>query len=293
MPKSPETMPFTFDSLYVYLIISVGTLSICVWAVYQLVAPYRNLERAVRNIGEDLNTPSIPERGSHEVRSVIRAINTMQARLKNHMSEREYLAAALAHGLRTPLTRIKIRCELANSRAIQPIVQDVREIEKIVNSVLEFSRSGIEGQPTEKIELVSLIQDVCTKASQAHFQSPENGDPLSVVVRGNAVFLSRAITNLVDNAIRHAGTAVVHLEMQGDNVSIIVEDEGKGIPEAELENVLKPFHRLESSRNRETGGTGLGLSIADNIARAHKGTLQVQNRNPTGLRAVFTLPVLR
>eukprot|EP01035_Chromulina_nebulosa_P003944 gene3944-5388_t len=194
--KSPATAPLTSGNLYLYALVAAVPLIICFWAVRQLVWPYRRLERAVHRLGEDLNAPEIPERGDYEVRSVIRAINTMQRRLKDHLSEREHLAAALAHDLRTPLTRMKIRCELSKSATVQLVRGDIREIERIVNSVLEFSRAGTASGPRDKVDLSSLVQDVCGDFPEAAFESLPPELARAAVVRANTTFLARAVTNL-------------------------------------------------------------------------------------------------
>jgi signal transduction histidine kinase len=292
VPKSPPTGPLTSGNLYIYALVAAVPLVICFWAVRQLVWPYRRLERAVRRLGEDLNAPEIAERGDYEVRSVIRAINTMQQRLKNHLSEREHLAAALAHDLRTPLTRMKIRCELSKSSTVQLVRQDIREIERIVNSVLEFSRAETSTGPRDKVDLSSLVQDICDNYPEARFEGLPADRARAAVVRANTTFLNRAVTNLVENAVRHAGAARVSITPADGWVSISVEDDGKGIPPGEIENVVKPFYRVESSRNKDTGGTGLGLAITDSVARSHGGRLELKNRPEGGLKASIVLPML-
>jgi signal transduction histidine kinase len=290
--KTPDTMPLTFGNLYVYVLVALVPLLISVWAIGQLVWPYRRLERAVRRLGEDLNTPEIPERGSYEVRAVIRAINTMQARLKDHLSEREHLAAALAHDLRTPLTRMKIRCELSKSATVQLVRGDIREIEKIVNSVLEFSRAGTATGPVDKVELTSLVQDVCDNFPEAAYRKASPGQHKQAVVRANATFLTRAVTNLVENAVRHGGSAEVSVTPTEGWVTVEILDNGRGIPPEELANVVKPFYRMETSRNRDTGGTGLGLAISDTVAHSLGGRLELTNRAEGGLCARLVLPVV-
>jgi signal transduction histidine kinase len=289
--KSPQSAPLTSANLYLYALVAAVPLIVCFWAVRQLVWPYRRLERAVHRLGEDFNAPEIPERGDYEVRSVIRAINTMQHRLKDHLSEREHLAAALAHDLRTPLTRMKIRCELSKSPTVQLIRGDIREIERIVTSVLEFSRAETATGPRDKVDLVSLVQDICDNYPEAVLESLPADRGRGAVVRANTTFLTRAVTNLVENAVRHAGNARVSIVPGEGAVAITVEDDGRGIPPDELEAVVKPFYRLESSRNKDTGGTGLGLAITDSVARSHGGKLELSNRAEGGLRASIVLPL--
>jgi signal transduction histidine kinase len=288
--KSPETTPLTTENLYIYALVAIVPLIVCFWAIWQLVWPYRRLERAVRRLGEDFNAPPIHERGDYEVRSVIRAINAMQGRLKDHIAEREHLAAALAHDLRTPLTRMKIRCELSKSQTVQLLRADIREIEHIVNSVLEFSRAESATAPRDKVDVVSLVQDICDNYPDAMLVSMP-ASHARAVVRANTTFLNRAVTNLVENAVRHAGSARASISASEGWVTISVEDDGKGIPPQELENVVKPFYRVETSRNKDTGGTGLGLAITDSVARSHGGRLGLANRPEGGLKAQITLPL--
>jgi signal transduction histidine kinase len=186
---------------------------------------------------------------------------------------------------------MKIRCELSKSPTVQLVRQDIREIERIVNSVLEFSRAETSSGPRDKVDLVSLVQDICDNYPEAMLASLPADRARAAVVRANPTFLTRAVTNLVENAVRHGGSAQVSIVPSEGWVTIAVEDNGKGIPPAELENVVKPFYRVESSRNKDTGGTGLGLAITDSVARSHGGRLELSNRPEGGLRASVVLPV--
>lgn len=288
---SPPPALFSLDNLYWYLLFGVCILLLCVWAIVQLTAPYRRLEAAVLRIGENIKAPPIPETGGRELRTVIRALNSMQGRLKDYVEEREHLAAALAHDLRTPLTRMKLRCEVPNGEQDMALMEaDVRELENIVRSMLDYANESAGGETMERIELVSLVEALCDQFPQAHFAGEEEARA-SVVVAGRAVSLRRCLSNLIDNAIRHGGGATVAVEAHGGQVDVTVEDEGPGIPPDEIESVMKPFYRLERSRNRQTGGSGLGLAIAERVARGHGGSLRLKNRQAGGLRAILSLPV--
>ena len=288
---SPPPALLALDNIYWYLLFGFCILLLCVWAIVQLTAPYRRLERAVLRIGEDIKAPPIPETGGQELRTVIRALNSMQATLRDYVEEREHLAAALAHDLRTPLTRMKLRCEVPEGEGDLALMEaDVRELENIVRSVLDYANESAGGEPVERIELVSLVEAVCDRFPKARVAGNEETRE-AVVVRGRAVSLQRCFSNLIDNAIRHGGGASVSVEARGGQAELVVEDEGPGIPDDEIGNVLKPFYRLERSRNRQTGGSGLGLAIADRVARRHGGSLTLENRVGGGLRAVLSLPM--
>jgi signal transduction histidine kinase len=137
-----------------------------------------------------------------------------------------------------------------------------------------------------------MVQDICDNYPEATYCNLPASRARAAVVRANATFLNRAVTNLVENAVRHGGGARVSIEPTEGWVTISVEDNGKGIPLEEIENVVRPFYRVEGSRNKDTGGTGLGLAITDSVARSHGGRLELANRPEGGLKASIVLPML-
>jgi signal transduction histidine kinase len=260
------------------------------WAVIQLTAPYRRLERAVTKISRDLNTPPLVESGSREARATIRAVNIMQSRIRDYVADRENLAAALAHDLRTPLTRLKLRTELMrSSKDTAQLRSDIDELEAIVASVIDFASAGRTQEEPTRVDIISLVETICDDFPQAAISAATRAMH-RLVIPAHPVQLGRCLRNLVENAVRYAGSATVSVVENDATVEVRVEDTGPGIPEEKIEAVLKPFVRLESSRNHAFGGTGLGLAIAESIARAHGGSLRLENRSAGGLRAILKLP---
>jgi signal transduction histidine kinase len=197
-------------------------------------------------------------------------VNIMQSRLRDYVSDRENLAAALAHDLRTPLTRMKLRCELMRSSKDKQLLQgDIEQLEAIVASV--------------------ILATICDEVPTATV-APETEALHRVVISAHPVQLTRCLRNLVENAVRYGGAAQASVVDHGTTIEIHVDDEGPGIPQEKLAEVIKPFVRLEASRNQAFGGTGLGLAIAESIARSHGGSLILVNRQPRGLRATVSLP---
>jgi signal transduction histidine kinase len=214
----------------------------------------------------------------------------MQRKLQQYVSDREYLAAALAHDLRTPITRMKLRCELlGKTRNKSLLLTDLSELERITQSVVDFATLNTVEENVEQIDLVSLVDVIVDGFPRARisFEQPASG---FLVVEAKPTAVRRGISNLIENAMRYADTAAVRIIETGEMVDIVVEDDGPGIPEEQLLNVVRPFYRLEDSRNRLTGGTGLGLAIVDEVARGHGGSLTLSNRSGEGLRAVLSLP---
>jgi signal transduction histidine kinase len=290
VPVTPEPSILTAGSVPLYVGVAIAIVLLSLWAIRQLTAPYTVLERAVKDIGDDLNRPRLSETGSREAKAAARAINAMQGKLQDYVAEREHLAAALAHDLRTPLTRMRLRMELLkDARLRRSLTADLAEIEAITRSVVELANDEFVHDEEERIELVSLIEAVCDGFPQSEvvFQPARDS---RVVCSGRPVALRRCLANLIDNAVKYGRRADVSLMVREGTVEIAVEDQGTGIPDGKIEDMFKPFTRLETSRNRQTGGMGLGLTIARSIARAHGGEVRMERREGAGMRAVLALP---
>ena len=289
-PRSPPPALLAPQTLAWYVAFSLLVLAVSAWAVRQLTSPYRQLARAVTMIGHDLRVAPIDEGSSNAARGLIRAINAMQQRLKDHVEDYEYLAVALAHDLRTPLTRIRLRCELIAQEEGQKIAGDVRDIEEIVTSVLEFARSGISTVANETVDLLALAQS--TAEDFPGIEVCEDTGAVPLLVTSDSTGLKRCLFNLIQNARCYGDSVQIILRMEQDKAVIAVEDNGPGIPQGEIGSVLRPFYRGESSRNRASGGIGLGLAITHRIVQSLGGQLELQNRREGGLRAVIRLPQL-
>lgn len=290
MPLTPPSSILNGQTLLLLAAVGAFVTVMSIWALRRLTAPYRMLESAVKRIGEDLKSPALPEVGSREYRSVAHAVNAMQARLRDYVEDREQLAAALAHDLRTPLTRIKLRLELLkNSKIRTALMHDLGDIEAISRSVVDFATYEVKDEKAERIDLWSLVDSIADDYREVSF---EGFDPQAreLVCIGRPVALRRCITNLVDNAVTYGGKAYLSLSRQGDDIVLTIRDEGPGIPQAKLDAVFRPFTRVEGSRNRQTGGLGLGLTIARTIARSFGGDIRLENRPGGGLITELRVP---
>ncbi|MEP9372658.1 ATP-binding protein [Mesorhizobium sp. KR1-2] len=290
MPSTPLSPILTTQSLPLYASVVVAVVLLSIWAIRRLTAPYRALESAVQRIGEDLKSQPLPERGSSEYKSAARAVNTMQARLREYVEDRELLAAALAHDLRTPLTRIRLRLELLRKSPLKTaLMQNLADIEAISSSVLDFATHSGETGELERIDFWSLVDSIADDNPHVVFdETMPRGR--GMICLGHAVPLRRCITNLIDNAVKYGGAARLSLSQTQTDIILTIDDDGPGIPEAQMEKVFRPFTRVEASRNRQTGGFGLGLTIARNTARSFGGDVTLQNRPGGGLRSVLALP---
>jgi signal transduction histidine kinase len=290
MPLTPVGPLISRESLPLLAGIAALVVMMTIWALRRLTAPYRTLESAVRRIGADLKSPPLPERGSREYRSAAHAVNTMQVQLREYVEDREQLAAALAHDLRTPLTRIRLRLELLKDMKIRKaLMNDLADIEAIARSVVDFATHEVKDEKAERIDFWSLVDSIADAYPQASFAEGSTR-ARGLICMGRPVALRRCITNLVDNAVAYGERARLAVSGDEKDIVLVIEDDGPGIPEGRLEQVFRPFTRVETSRNRQTGGFGLGLTIARTIARGLGGEVRLENRSGGGLRTELRIP---
>lgn len=292
--RPPPAVPWSSPTFLAALaVMTAAVVLLSFWAVRRLTAPIRQLAEAAERLGRDVNAPPLATEGPREVAQAAAAFNTMAERIRRFVTDRTTMLAALGHDLRTPITRLRLRAEFVEDEALRAkILTDLAEMEAMVSATLAFAREDATREPASVIDLAALLRTVADEANDlagrevAKVQAPPG---LAVSVR--PVSLKRAVANLVQNAVAYAGSCLLRLAPpEAGVVRIVVEDEGPGITEAEIERVMQPFQRGEPSRSRETGGAGLGLAIARSVARAHGGDLVLANRAPRGLRATLTLP---
>jgi len=288
LPPEPEALPWRLALTLAVLLASMLALSLI--AVRWVVRPLRVLATAAEELGHDLDRPKLPEDGPSEVRQAARAFNTMQSRLSGFVKDRIRILTALSHDLKTPLTRMRLRADLLDDDDLrQRFEADLKEMEAMVTQTLEFLRGLGGSEPKAPVDIDGLLSTLQADNRAMGRELEIDGKAREPYV-GSASMLKRCLGNLVDNAVLYGGAATIRVDDTADRLVLHVLDEGPGIPDAELERVFEPFHRLEASRSRATGGTGLGLGIARNIARAIGGDVVLCNRPGGGLDATVTLP---
>ena len=157
----------------------------------------------------------------------------------------------------------------------------------MTDDTLAFIREDMQREETRTVHLHALVDSVAADLAELGHDIADSG---RVLAAGRPAALRRALRNLLVNAATYGGGARVRIERDDADIRVVVEDEGPGIPETELERVFEPFVRLEASRSRDTGGSGLGLAIARGIVRGHGGDIVLENRAEGGLRATLALP---
>lgn len=279
--------------LPVVLVLQLALLLGCTWMAVRLaIRPLSRLSRAVESLDPNARIQHLDENGPTEVAHAAVAFNAMQQRIADYLKERMQILAAISHDLQTPITRMKLRAEfMDDSIERDKLLSDLGEMEHLVREGVAYARS-VHGSTEAncKLDLDAFVDSIVfdyQDVGKAVNSSGSYGSPIET--RPHA--LRRVLINLLDNALKFSGAAelVVSAEANG-NVSIKVLDRGPGISADELREVLKPFYRVESSRNRDTGGTGLGLAIAQQLAIALGGSLGLSNREGGGLCAELLLP---
>ncbi len=256
------------------------------------IRPITSLSEAAEKFGKGFDMPYIKPSGAIEVRKATAAFITMSKRIKRQVNQRFEMLAGISHDLRTPLTRMKLELAMLDkSEAVKGLEDDVSEMQRMVDGYINFVKGEGKEQP-----ITTNLNNFLAEIVQKYDRMGKNIDfaPNSLVadceIRQNAV--SRAITNIIDNAIRYADKVSVALEKTENSVAIIVDDNGLGIPDNEKNKIFRAFYRVDKSRNSQTGGVGLGLTIARDIAITHGGDIEVSDSPIGGARFIFRIAII-
>lgn len=271
------------------VLIFLALLAAVAWLSARVTRPLQRLtESADKFSGTEPLQPLQPE-GPPDMRRAIAAFNGLSRRISDLLEEKDQMLGALGHDLRTPLASMKIRA--AGMRPVDQrtaLFATVDGMERMIEDILTLARTGRSAEPPARVDVRALVSGVVGEfTAQGAAVALEPGEAIGWTLRPD--LLTRALRNLVDNAVRYAGGARLSLAVDGQTLLVRVEDDGPGLPADQLEHVLRPFARLDQSRNRGTGGAGLGLAIATSIARLHGGTVALENRPEGGLSATLRL----
>lgn len=264
--------------------------------VFLITRPLRALETAARKVGAGETPPPLPEHGPQEITAVTTAFNQMSANLRQLEDDRRLLLAGISHDLRTPLTRLRMETELsvADAEARAGMAADIAEMDRTIGQFLDFARpQDSAGTPPAQTDLDALLSDIAARYGE-RVRRTASAD-FSKMAEARPAALRRAIINLIENALRHAGTAEpvdLTLTQAGDEIVIAIADRGPGIAPDEIERLKLPFTRGETART-DAAGAGLGLAIVERIVRAQHGRLELLPREGGGLIAQIRLPTAR
>lgn len=286
------------STTYIFIMWMTGStallLAIAVIFLKNQIRPVIRLARLADNFGRGHNVPeNFKPEGASEVRQASRAFLNMKDRISRHIRQRTEMLAGISHDLRTPLTRMRLELELIRKKLdeeqAKEIESDITEMENMISSYIDFVRAD-EEEDSKIVSINSLVENLAHKYSRQDLSVETDIDQeITFYLRENS--FRRAIVNLLENSSKFASKAKISANVSEAFLTIQIEDNGPGIPQNEREEVFKPFHRVESSRNRETGGTGLGLSIVRDIINGHGGTVELSDSDMGGLKASIKLPI--
>jgi signal transduction histidine kinase len=260
-------------------------------AVRRETRPLTELASAIERFGEAVEARPIAERGAPDVRTLIRAVNAMQARIAELLQSRTLVLGAISHDLRTYVTRLKLRLELLpRSEQSVKAAADLDGMQSLMDDALAFARASFAEASDERVDLAAVARQEFEARKTQGAAVTLCGAQAPLLVRGSPVGVARVVSNLAANALAYGGRADISLHANGDLAELWIEDRGPGIPAAQRARVFEPFFRLDASRSRDFGGAGLGLTIVRQIVEASRGTVAIEDRPGGGTRLRVGLP---
>lgn len=279
-----------FGGPVVPLTFQLISLIIAAWYGAKLLSrPIQRLSDAAERLSENLDSEPLDESGPREARQAAHTFNKMQRRIIEQVQQRSRMLGAVSHDLRTPLSRLKLRLEQIDDDKLQgQMRQDLDDMISMLDATLTYLHEQRTSEQPQLMDVQALVESLCENAQDqgADVQASGHCAPLHV----QPMALRSCVNNLLDNALRYAGQALMTLEDHREQLIIRVIDHGPGIAAEQREAVFEPFFRLEGSRNRNSGGVGLGMTIAREAAERLGGELKLEETPGGGLTAVIRLP---
>jgi signal transduction histidine kinase len=268
----------------------LSILFLAYWVARMSMRPLKRLAQAAKDLGNDINHPPVVLSGAAEIRQASAAFNAMQARIRQHITQRTQMLAAITHDLQTPLTRLRLRLEKVSDPDLQQrLIDDLSAMQQMVREGLDLARSMDSGETMQALDLDALLDSVCSDAADTGQQVELRGRA-AMALMGRPLAIRRCLVNLIDNAVKYGHYAQVSVERMVGAARIRIRDGGPGIAPDQMARVFEPFYRIETSRSRESGGTGLGLTIARNIAEQHGANVTLANHQDGGLEVTLVVP---
>ncbi|MDI2591393.1 HAMP domain-containing histidine kinase [Pseudomonas sp. N3-W] len=294
LPMDPRFQPRPprpwFGGPLVPLTTQFISLIIAAWYGAKLLSrPIQRLSDAAERLSENLDSPPLDESGPREARQAAHTFNKMQQRIREQVQQRSRMLGAVSHDLRTPLSRLKLRLEQIDDEKLQgQMRQDLDDMIHMLDATLTYLHEHRTSEARQWMDVQALVESLCENAQDQGSDVQASGHCAPLQVQPMA--LRSCVNNLLDNALRYAGQALIELQDNREQLIIRVIDHGPGIAADKREAVFEPFFRLEGSRNRNSGGVGLGMTIAREAAERLGGQLSLEETPGGGLTAVINLP---
>ncbi|MGA1806353.1 ATP-binding protein [Sphingobium sp. WW5] len=275
---------------YAFLVGILLVVPLSLWFSARLTRPIRAFAASAERMGAGQEEQPIPLDGPSEIRLAAQSINEMQARIARYVRERTSVVGAIAHDLRTPLSRLHFHLTAAPAPVRIAAEEEIRQMEALIGTMLDFVDNENRPRLKEPLDLGLLVEGLVDDfADMGRDVTLLGAEP--VIIAGDMILLKRLFTNLIDNAIKYGDRARVRVMRDEGRAIVTIEDDGPGMEQADIARAFERFYRGEPSRNRSTGGVGLGLSIVQSAAQAHQGQVSLARALDGGLRAQVELPV--
>ena len=282
---------FTVQVFIIVLETVVGAALLgSLWSIERFRRPLHRFKALADTLGVKGMHEPIVAVGPSIVRETAHAMNEMQKRIRKLLRDRNLMLAAISHDLRTPITRLRLRMHMmTDNDVMHENLKDLDEMETMIDQVLSYSKDAAASEESHSMDMVALLLYLCDELYEQGVHIDCHTTVNRAPFNGRHVALKRAFRNLLINAAKYADNVVVSIEKKEQQLSITVEDDGPGIPDADLERVFTPFYRVDIARSSKTGGSGLGLAIAHDVIYSHGGSIKLENRSQGGLRVLVIL----
>ena len=250
--------------------------------------PLVKLAKAAERFGKGDYVNDFRASGSQEIRKAAFEFDRMAKRINRHLNQRAEMLSGISHDLRTPLTRLKLQLALLKQKEISnKMSKDIDEMEKMLNDYLQFAKTQVQ-EDTVLINLNNLLNSIKNNFNNNNLFF-DNGDA-TIELKGRPTALKRSFENIIQNGLSYGEKVYLNIQKGNKRVTVIIEDDGPGIPEDQYKNVFKPFFRLDKSRSLNQSGVGLGLAIVEDIINSHGGNIQLGKSKYNGLQVKISLP---
>jgi signal transduction histidine kinase len=287
--RAPENLwRLTGRDTFVFGLLFIIPLSM--WFSARLTRPIRAFAASAKRLGAGVEEKPVPIEGPTEIRMAAHSLNEMQSRIARFVQERTSVVGAIAHDLRTPLSRLHFHLTAAPESVRRAAEGEISQMEQLIGTTLDFVDNENRPRVMEPLDLAMLVEGLVDDCA-------DMGEDVAIVeaqaitIAGDMILLKRLFTNLIDNGVKYGGSVRVSVRRDGGQAIVEVSDQGPGMVPAQIARAFEPFFRGEPSRNRQTGGVGLGLSIVQSAAIAHGGTVSLEPRVGGGLTARVLLPI--
>ena len=282
--KSERWTYFHYAFAFLLLMFLLGLITIYASISGLHASSLGNIKRSAQRLGVDMYSSLDASKGTPLLQDTLGVLKSMQQRIQILVNRNSQITAAIAHDLRTPITRVRLSLEFFDAGEHEhKITKNLSEMENMISELINFSKSSTYKEPKSLINLNSILLSNCYSFQDVGKSIEFNGLDAYAPMVGTKQGFQRCFNNVINNAFKFGDHVDVSSKVEGHKVTITIADNGPGIPEEEIEKVLQPFYRTEFGRESGKSGSGLGLAIVSEVVAYHNGAVRLYNRPEGGL----------